>query len=108
MKGFVGLIANILFPVDFSHSCEAMGPYVKRAAAIFKAKVSLIHVFNPVNYSGVEDFVRGPVEIAEEHREIAHEKLNLFLKSDFPVSQFSRILTWGDVTARIAIRLFRC
>ena len=38
----MGLIANILFPVDFSSSCVAMGPYVKRAAAIFGARISLL------------------------------------------------------------------
>jgi len=61
----MGLITNILFPVDFSPSCAAMGPYVKRAAAMFGARVSLIHVFDPASYSGWEEYLRGPVEIAE-------------------------------------------
>ena len=97
----MGLITNILFPVDFSPSSVAMGPYVKRAAAMFSARVSLIHVFNPISLSGVEDFVRGPVEIAEEHLEIAREKLDLFHRTEFPVSEYPRILASGDVTARI-------
>jgi hypothetical protein len=33
-------ITNILFPVDFSASCVAMAPYVKREATLFGAKVS--------------------------------------------------------------------
>jgi hypothetical protein len=39
-------IQDILFPVDFSPSCVAMAPYVKRAAAIFGARVTLVHVFD--------------------------------------------------------------
>ena len=37
----MGLITNILFPVDFSSSCVAMAAYVKRAATLLGAKVSL-------------------------------------------------------------------
>ncbi len=48
----MGLITNILFPVDFSSSCIAMAPYVKRAAALFAAQVSLIHVFDPPAIGG--------------------------------------------------------
>lgn len=98
----MGLITNILFPVDFSPSCVAMGPYVKRAAAMFSARVSLIHVFNPASYSGAEEFVRGPVEIAEEHQQIAHERLQAFLKAEFPPSEFPRILAAGDPATHIA------
>jgi Universal stress protein family len=57
-------ITNILFPVDFSDSCIAMAPYLKRAAAPFGAKVSLIHVFDPASYSGFELYVRRATEIA--------------------------------------------
>jgi len=49
----VALIANILFPVDFSPSSFAMAPYVKRAATLSGAKVSLIHVFDPASYNGL-------------------------------------------------------
>jgi len=98
----MGLITNILFPVDFSPSCAAMGPYVKRAAAMFGARVSLIHVFDPASYSGWEEYLRGPVEIAEEHRQIAHRKLNAFLAKDFPVSHHPRILVAGDAAKQIA------
>ena len=82
----MGLIANILFPVDFSPSCAAMGVYVKRAAALLGAKVSLIHVYDPASYSGLELYVRSPREIAEEHREIARERLDSFLLQEFPAA----------------------
>jgi nucleotide-binding universal stress UspA family protein len=98
----MGLITNILFPVDFSPSCAAMGPYVRRAAAIFNARVSFIHVFDPTSHSGVEEYVRGPVEIAEEHGQIAHKKLNTFLAKEFPVSHYPRILAAGDPAKQIA------
>jgi len=98
----VGLISNILFPVDFSPSCIAMAPFVKRSAALTNARVSLIHVYDPNSYSGVETYLRGPVEIAEEHRQIGHDRLNAFLAAEFPVPDFPRILKSGDVAATIA------
>src|SRR5579863_2211596 len=95
-------ITNILFPVDFSDSCVAMAPYVKRAAAICGANVSLIHVFDPASYNGFELYVRQPGEIFVEHQAIARDKLNLFLKEEFPVAKCSRILVEGDPVAQIA------
>ena len=45
---------KILFPVDFSPSCVAMAPFVKRAAAsVTSAKVTLLHVLEP-SASGFE------------------------------------------------------
>lgn len=98
----MGVISNILFPVDFSPSCVAMGPYVKRAAAILDARVSLVHVFDPASYSGVEEYLRGPVEIADEHREIARKRLDEFLSGEFPLAQHPRILAAGDPSTQIA------
>jgi nucleotide-binding universal stress UspA family protein len=98
----VGPITNILFPVSFSPSCIAMSAYVKRAAALFGARVSLIHVFNPASHSGVELYVRAPVEIAEEHEEIARSKLHSFLREEFPAAEYPRILVSGDAATQIA------
>jgi nucleotide-binding universal stress UspA family protein len=96
------LITNILFPVDFSSSCVAMAPYVKRAATLTGAKVSLIHVFDPDSYNGFELYLRTVREIAEEHHEVARNKFNLFLQDEFPVSEYPRILVAGDAATRIA------
>jgi nucleotide-binding universal stress UspA family protein len=96
------LIKNILFPVDFSTSCIAMAPYVKRAATLYGASVSLLHVFDPNSYTGTEVYVRGPVEIAEEHQQIARKRLDGFLHAEFPLEQYPRILAAGDVAAKIA------
>src|SRR5271170_1476626 len=88
----VGLITNILFPVNFSPSCIAMAAYVKRAAAVLGARVSLIHVFDPASYSGFELYVRSAAVIAEEHEGIARDRLHSFLREEFPVSEYPRIL----------------
>jgi nucleotide-binding universal stress UspA family protein len=96
------LIKNILFPVNFSSSCIAMTPYVKKAAVLFGARVSLIHVFDPGSHSGFELYVRRSVEIAEEHQEIARNRVNSFLQAEFPVSEHPRILVAGDAAAQIA------
>ena len=96
------LITNILFPVNFSSSCIAMTPYVKKAAALFGARVSLIHVFDPGSHSGFELYVRSSAEIAEEHLEIARQRLHSFLKAEFPISEHPRILVPGDAAVQIA------
>lgn len=96
------LITKILFPVDFSPSCIAMAAYVKRAATLFGARVSLIHVFEPASHSGFELYLRRPAEIAEEHQEIARTALNSFLRAEFPVAEHPRILVAGDAARQIA------
>jgi nucleotide-binding universal stress UspA family protein len=98
----VGLITNILFPVDFSASCIAMAAYVKRASTLFGARVSLIHVFDPSSYNAFELYVRRPPEIAEAHQNIAIDKLDSFLRAEFPVSGYPRILAAGDAADQIA------
>ena len=98
----MGLITNILFPVSFSPSCVAMAPYVKRAAAIFGARVSLIHVFNPASYSGFEQYLRRPEEIAQDHEEVARQRLDAFLAAQFPLAEYQRIVVPGDPATEIA------
>jgi len=98
----VGPIKNILFPVDFSESCFAMSAYVKRAAALLGAKVSLIHVFDPSSYNGFEIYVRRVPEIADEHQDIALRRLEGFLADDFPPPECRRMVVAGDAAAEIA------
>ena len=95
-------IQNILFPVDFSPSCNAMAPYVKRAAAIFGASVTLVHIFDLYSHDAFQLYVRPLSEVAEEQRNLAREKLDLFLKPEFPVGEFPRILLSGDAAIQIA------
>jgi nucleotide-binding universal stress UspA family protein len=96
------VITNILFPVDFSDSCIAMAPYVKRAATLFGANVSLVHVFDPASYNGFELYVRRAPEIAEEHKKIARNRLDSFLRDEFPLREHPRILLAGDAATKIA------
>jgi nucleotide-binding universal stress UspA family protein len=98
----MSLIANILYPVDFSPSCVAMAAYVKRAAALVGAKVSLVHVVDPTAYYGLQLYVRPISEILEEHLGIGRERLDSFLTADFSVAQCPRILTSGDPATEIA------
>ncbi len=41
-------------------------------------------------------------EIAEEHLEIAHNKLESFLQVEFPITEYPRILVAGDAATQIA------
>ena len=96
------LITNILFPVDFSSSCIAMAAYVKRAAALSGAKVSLVHVFDPSSYNTFELYLRPASELAGEHESIARDRLNSYLRAEFAPSEHPRILVSGDAATGIA------
>jgi nucleotide-binding universal stress UspA family protein len=98
----MALIANILFPVDFSPSCIAMAPYVKRAATLFGAKVTLVHVVDLARYSGFELYVRPTSEISDDQTIIGRERLDLFLADEFPLSGHPRLLVAGDAATQIA------
>ena len=79
------------------------GPLRKESCEFVRAKVPLIHVFDPASYNGFELYlVRRIGKIAEEHHEIARERLNSFLEEEFPISQFPRICVAGDAAAQIA------
>src|SRR5215469_1203077 len=98
----MALITRILFPVDFSPSCIAMAAYVKRVATLSGAKVSLIHVFDPYSYSGFELILRRSQDVADEHQEISVNRLNSFLKDEFPPSDHPRIIVAGEAASQIA------
>src|SRR5258707_14384256 len=92
---------NILFPVDFSPSCIAMAAYVKRAAAIFGARVTLLHVFDLYSHDAFQFYVRPLSEVAEEQQNLARSRLDSFLKSEFPLAEGPRILLSGDAATQI-------
>jgi nucleotide-binding universal stress UspA family protein len=96
------MIDKILFPVDFSQSCAAMAPYVKRAAEMFGAHVSIVHVCDLASHNGFELVVRLPQEIADERQSIAGEQLQSFLESEFPASTCRRFLCSGEAAAQIS------
>jgi nucleotide-binding universal stress UspA family protein len=98
----MSLIATILYPVDFSTSCVAMAAYVKRAAALLGARVSLVHVVDPTGYNGMQLYVRPISEVLEEYMGIGRERLNSFLSAEFPVAECPRILASGDAANEIA------
>jgi len=98
----MSLIEKVLFPVDFSPSSVGMAAYVQRAAAMFGASVSLVHVVDPSSYSGLELYTRSPFEIADEHLSIGRERLASFLTAEFPAERCPRILAEGDAATEIA------
>src|SRR5260370_40275367 len=94
-------IQNILFPVDFSPSCSAMAPYVKRSAAIFGARGTLVHVFDIYSHEALQLYVRALSEVAEEQQNMARDELNAFLTAEFPVGECPRILLSGVAATQI-------
>jgi nucleotide-binding universal stress UspA family protein len=98
----MGPITNILFPVNFSESSAAMAAYVKRVAVLLSAKVTLLHVYNPMSRSGFELLVRPPQAIATDHEELAQQRLDSFLRDEFPSTTYRRLLAAGDPAKEIA------
>lgn len=96
------MIKNILFPVDFSPSCVEMAAYVKRAAEIFRAQVTLVHVCDLASHDGFELYARPASEIAQDHRDLALGKLRVFLHSEFPGGSSPRVLLAGPAADGIA------
>jgi nucleotide-binding universal stress UspA family protein len=94
-------IQNVLFPVDFSPSCQAMAPFVRRVASLFSAQVTLLYVVQP-SASGFELAVRSLHEVEADLKEIARTKLQSFLASEFPAKESPRLLLVGEAAIRIA------
>jgi len=98
-------IQKILFPVNFSPSCIAMAPYVRRAATIFNAAVSLVHVVDPAElnlFEQYERYVRPVADILDDHRIVRKERLDAFLTSEFPLANSPRVLLSGDPASQIS------
>jgi nucleotide-binding universal stress UspA family protein len=96
------MMRSILFPVDFSAACAAMAAYVHRAAALWGATVSLVHVCDLTSHNGFELYERPVSEIADDHWNIAKDTLDRFLVPEFPRESSPRILLAGDAASLIA------
>lgn len=79
-----------------------MAAFVKRAAILLGARVSLVHVVDLASHNAFELYVRSTPEILEEHSLIGQAKLDLFLAADFPPAECPRILLVGDPATEIA------
>lgn len=79
-----------------------MAPFVKRAAVLLRAKVSLVHVIDLGSRNGFELYLRSTPEISDEHRLIGQERLDSFLSGEFPGDRCERILVSGDAATEIA------
>src|SRR5260370_12294320 len=97
----MSLIASILYPVDFSPSCVAMAAYVKRAAALLGARVSLVHVVDPTGYNGLQLYVRPISEVSEEHLGIGRGRLDSFLAAGVPRAPGPTIPQSGGAATQI-------
>jgi len=102
----MGFIKKVLFPVDFSSACIDMAAYVKQAASMFGAEVSLLHVVELESHNGFELYIRSAREIAEDHRAAAYSRMKVFLTGEFPMADYPRLLSSGDAATEI-IRIAR-
>ncbi len=98
----MAIIQKILFPVDFSPACVAATPFIRRVADLQSARLTLLHVIEPFHFSAFELYVRPYPQVEAEHQSVAQQRLDSFLKSEFPVETYSRLLASGDAATRIA------
>ena len=78
-----------------------MAPYMKRAATILGARVTLVYVFDLYSRDAVQLYLRPLSEVAEEQQSLARNKLNSFVKSEFPPEACPRALLSGDGARQI-------
>jgi universal stress protein A len=78
-----------------------MAAYVQRAATLFGARVSLIHVIDPSSINGLETLDRSPFQVQDEHLESGRKRLNSFCLPEFPLETVPRILAVGDPATEI-------
>ncbi len=63
--------------------------------------MTLVHVFDIYSHDALQLYVRALSEVAEEQQNIARDKLDSFLSSEFPVSECPRILLSGVAATQI-------
>jgi len=82
---------KILFPVDFSARCTAAARMVETFAGHFTARLTLLHVVEPIMYTDL------PVDATS----IAEEQLASYLPENFLNCDVERVMLYGDAAHRI-------
>lgn len=82
---------KILFPVDFSARCSAAAKMVETFAGHFGARVTMLHVVEPIMYTDL------PIDAAS----IAEEQLANYLPDHFQKCEMERVLLHGDAAHKV-------
>jgi nucleotide-binding universal stress UspA family protein len=82
---------KILFPVDFSARCTAAARMVETYADHFKARLTVLHVVEPIMYTDL------PIDATS----IAEEQLNGYLPDRFKGLDVERVLLHGDAAHKV-------
>ena len=92
-------IKHIAFPVDFSDRCYGALPFVQGMASRYGAKVTLIHVVQPVYAGGLA----GPAIVdPEELLRDARSRMYASMVNEFPEVKVESVTEIGDPAAVIA------
>ena len=92
-------IERILFPVDFSPACVATAAYVKRAASLLRAKVTLLHVVDLTRFDAMQQAVRIPreFELPGEDAIMRKEGKQLVIEPTVPKSLLALLEVLGPL-----------
>jgi len=96
-------IQQILFPVDFSDQSRSAAPFVKAMACRFQSEVVMLNVLElpPVWYGAGDGAAWVPPFDADQMREEAEAKLEVYLETEFAGVPVRRVLGEGDAARQI-------
>ena len=86
---------RILFPVDYSESCQAIVPYVKDMTQHFSCQLSLVHAYGLGALARSELAVTDPA-FPEKLRDMEHGQLRDFATAMFPGQHVESIAELGE------------
>ncbi|MEO5926429.1 MAG: universal stress protein [Bryobacteraceae bacterium] len=101
-------IKKILFPVDFSQSCEGAARYVEAIAGRFQAEITLLHLADTA-YAGAAQLPGGIVNLwqspvadaVRQNIQFAQGRMKTFLVKDFEQFDVKREVMEGDPSSQI-------
>lgn len=67
----------------------------------FRASATLVHVFDLYTHNAAQLYVRSVSEVAEEQQKLAREKIDSFLRPEFPAGEYPRIVLSGNAAEQI-------
>lgn len=92
-------IKHILFPVDFSERCCNAVPFVKATAQHYGAKVTLLHVLQPLWFTAMSD-VPVPIDLEGVKEDLEHRLAGAFTR-ELEAMPVERVVQVGDPAGTI-------
>jgi nucleotide-binding universal stress UspA family protein len=86
---------RILFPVDYSESCNALAPYVKDMARRFPSELTLVHAYG-IEYSRHSGQTVADSVLVDEAESAQEQRLRQYAMEAFPGQHIECLVKLGD------------